>query len=156
MICFYGTVCLITLNCLEGCEIRKTVPVHVALSLLQNHSFSPFSVWVGFHYPLCNTYRGRLLDIGNQVNGQQQSFPESQQTITVVTWLHTSYWMEKWYWQINWHLLLAGLWIAISSLWFITCKIIRDKSESDPWMKAQWSVEKNIARYWLDRERMMC
>ena len=137
---------------MDGWDEQKAVPEHVALSLLQNHPFSPFSVWVGFHYPLCNTYRGRLLDIGNQVNGQQQSFPESQQTITVVTWLHTSYWMEKWYWQINWHLLLAGLWIAISSLWFITCKIIRDKSESDPWMKAQWSVEKNIARYWIENK----
>ena len=85
MFSFFGTVRSIMLNCLEGCEIRKTLPVHVALSLLQNHSFSPFSVWVCFHCPLCNTYRGRLLDIGNQVNGQQQSFPESQQTITVVT-----------------------------------------------------------------------
>ena len=127
------------LNCLEGYEIRKTLSVHIALSLLQNHPFSfaekagkkqtlhqfplslfkyhlfsPFTVWVCFHYSLCNTYRGRLLDIGNQVNGQQQSFPESQQTITVVTWLHTSYWMEKWSWQITWHFLLAGPWMNCS------------------------------------------
>lgn len=40
MICFYGTVRLIMLNCLEGYEIRKTLSVHIALSLLQNHPFS--------------------------------------------------------------------------------------------------------------------
>ena len=40
MICFYGTVRLIMLNCLEGYEIRKTLSVHIALSLLQNHPSS--------------------------------------------------------------------------------------------------------------------
>ena len=155
MICFYGTVRLIMLNCLEGCEIRKTVPVHVALSLLQNHSFSPFSVWVGFHHPLCITYRGRLLYIGNQVNGQQQSFPESQQTITVVTWLHTSYWMEKWYWQINWHLLLAGPWIAYFKF------VIYHLQNHQRW-KWKWPLNERsmISRkeycQILDREQMMC
>ena len=32
MISFFGTVRSIMLNCLEDSEIRKTVPVHVALS----------------------------------------------------------------------------------------------------------------------------